>query len=101
MGFVEDVMKSWGPSALVGVGVAVAIPFVLPVLGKTLRPVAKAAVKGYLALSDAVHEQVAGAAEDLSDLVAEAKAERAAELAASALAVTSGGGEGQVAKQAT
>ena len=86
MAFLDDAMKAWGAPALVAVGVVVALPLLLPVVGTALRPVAKAAIKGYLALSDSVSEYAAGAAEEISDLVAEAKAEHAAALAAAAAA---------------
>jgi hypothetical protein len=84
MALLEDAVKSWGMPALVGVGVVLALPVVLPVVGGALRPVAKAAIKGYLSLADSLTEYAASAAEELSDLVAEARAEHATALAAAA-----------------
>jgi hypothetical protein len=90
MALFDDALKSWGVPALLGVGVVIAIPVVLPLVGAALRPVAKAAIKGYLAFSDAASEYVAGVAEELSDLVAEVKAERAGVVAAPSAASGAG-----------
>jgi hypothetical protein len=62
---------------LVGVGV-VALSPVIP----ALRPAAKAAVAGGIAVADKTKEMVAVTGENWMDLVAEAQAERAAEAAA-------------------
>jgi hypothetical protein len=77
MTLFEDAVKSWGLPILVGAGMVLALPVVLPVVGGALRPVAKAAIKGYLALADSVAEGAAALAEEFGDLVAEVRAERA------------------------
>jgi hypothetical protein len=74
----HDPITEFAPSALVGVGLVLAAPIVLPVLGGVFRPVAKSAIKGYLAVQDTVTEWAAETSEGLSDLVAEARAEQAA-----------------------
>lgn len=53
------------------------MPLVVPVVSAGAKPLAKGLIRGYLALYDAVKEMVAEAGEQMSDLVAEAKAERA------------------------
>lgn len=54
MALLEEVSLGWG-SGVVGVGVvALAAPAVLPAVGTALRPVAKAVIKGYFALTDLV-----------------------------------------------
>lgn len=63
------------PNILVGVGVALAIPVLLPVAGAIMRPLAKGAIKLGLTVYDSVTALVAEAGEQMSDLVAEAKAE--------------------------
>jgi Protein of unknown function (DUF5132) len=83
MALFEDAVKSWGLPVLVGAGVVLALPVVLPVVGSALRPMAKAAIKGYMALADSVAEGAATLAEEFSDLVAEVRAERATALTAS------------------
>ena len=65
-------------SILVVAGVAVIAPIVLPAVAAMARPVVKGLIKGGMALADTVQEYVAEAGEQISDLVAEAKAERAA-----------------------
>ena len=84
---VDDLFK--GPNLWVGVGIALAAPVVLPVIGAVVRPLAKTAIKGYLATTEALTPMVTGAAgqvgallaepvEQFQDLVAEAQQERAA-----------------------
>lgn len=84
---VDDLFK--GPNLWVGVGIALAAPVVLPMIGAVVRPLVKTAIKGYLATTEALTPMVAGAAgqvgallaepvEQFQDLVAEAQQERAA-----------------------
>jgi hypothetical protein len=77
MAFIEDISKGSVATILVGIGVAVVAPTILPALASGLRPLAKAVIKGGVIIYDAVKETVAEAGEQLSDLVAEAKAELA------------------------
>jgi predicted tellurium resistance membrane protein TerC len=75
MALFEDVLKgSWGV-ALVGVGVALVAPTVLPAVGAVLRPLAKSAIKGGVMLYDTVKETIAEAGEQVTDMVAEVRAE--------------------------
>lgn len=67
---------------IAGAAVVVAAPLV-----PTLRPAAKKVVAGGVAVFDATRTAVAIAGENWMDLVAEAKAERAAEAEARAAAV--------------
>ncbi|HKT34592.1 MAG TPA: DUF5132 domain-containing protein [Nitrospira sp.] len=74
MAIFEDLSKE--PVALLlGLGVAMAAPNIFPALASGLRPLAKALVKGGLTLYDAAREGLAEAGEQLSDLVAETRAE--------------------------
>jgi hypothetical protein len=82
MALFDDVLAGWVPSVLVGVGVALAAPILLPGAAAGVRPLAKTLIKGGLAVAETVQEFVAEAGEQLSDLVAEAQAERAAGAAA-------------------
>lgn len=75
MALFEDVLKgSWG-AALVGVGVALVAPTVLPAVGAAIRPLAKSAIKGGVLLYDTVKESIAEAGEQVNDMVAEVRAE--------------------------
>ena len=76
MAIFEDITKGPVP-VLLGLGVAMAAPSVIPALASGLRPLAKALVKGGLTLYDAAKEGVAEAGEQLNDLVAETRAEMA------------------------
>jgi len=60
---------------LIGVGVALAAPVLLPAVGAVVRPVAKGLIKGGLFVVDSTKELLAEGQERLSDLVAEARAE--------------------------
>jgi hypothetical protein len=64
-------------SVLVGAGVVLLAPIVLPVVAGVLKPVAKAAIKGSLLTYHKVKETTAEAIESIEDLAAEAKAELA------------------------
>jgi hypothetical protein len=75
MGFLEDVTKGGWTTALVGVGVALLAPSVLPAVGAALRPLTKALVKGGVMAYDAAKESLAEAGEQVNDLIAEARAE--------------------------
>lgn len=91
MKLFDDGLKGTVPSILVVLGVVLAAPIVLPAVAAVSRPLAKTLIKGYLALADTVKEYAAEAGEQLSDLVAEVKAERAA--GAGGLGTATGGGE--------
>jgi hypothetical protein len=72
----RKLLRGPGGNIILGVGVALAVPLLWPVVAAAAKPVAKAGIKGYLALAGSVKEMVAEAGEQVSDLVAEAKAER-------------------------
>ncbi len=78
MALLDDLFSGWGTTVLIGVGVALAAPALLPVIGTVVRPVAKGLIKGGLYLADTLQEVVAESGEQLSDLIAEVKAERTA-----------------------
>ena len=76
MALLEDLFEGWGTAALVGLGVVVAAPVLLPAVGAVLRPVAKGLIKGSLFVVDSVEGIVAEGKEELSELAAEARAEQ-------------------------
>lgn len=86
MAVLEDTLGSLGTAVLIGVGAALLAPVLFPAAGAVLRPVAKGLIKGGLYLVDAAQEILAEGSEQLSDLVAEVRAERAAEAASAAKA---------------
>ncbi|MFZ5450810.1 MAG: DUF5132 domain-containing protein [Thermodesulfobacteriota bacterium] len=75
MAWYDDVLTFSWPNVLVAVGVAVMVPVLLPVVGAVVRPVAKGLIKGGFMIKDTVVGFTAEAGEQVSDLVAEAKAE--------------------------
>lgn len=75
MAFLDKALGGWGSTVLIGLGVAVAAPILLPAVGAVVRPVAKGVVKGGLLVADSLKELVAEGSEQVSDVVAEAKAE--------------------------
>jgi hypothetical protein len=77
MALFEDITKGPISTVLIGIGVAMVAPAVIPAVASGLRPLAKALVRGGLTLYDAAREGVAEAGEQLSDLVAETRAEMA------------------------
>jgi len=76
MGVLDDAVKGWG-GVLVGAGTALAATSLLPTAGSTLRPLAKALVRAALLVSESVQALVAEVTEQMGDLVAEVRAERA------------------------
>lgn len=77
MALFEDITKGPISTVLIGIGVAMVAPSVIPAVASGLRPLAKALVRGGLTLYDAAKEGVAEAGEQLNDLVAETRAEMA------------------------
>ncbi len=73
--FKASLLKSLGVPILIGVGVVLVAPVVLPVVLTTGRSLAKAALKGGFALADMGKETFAGAYEQMQDLYAEAESE--------------------------
>lgn len=75
MALLEDVFAGWGGGIAIGLGAIVVVPLAAPVLGSILRPVVRTVVSGSLALYDGLSSTVAEGYDQLSDLVAEARAE--------------------------
>ena len=75
MAWYDDALKFSWPNVLVVVGVAVLVPVLLPAVGYVLRPLVKGVVKTGLTVKDMAVGFVEETGEQVSDLVAEAKAE--------------------------
>lgn len=89
MALLEDMFKGNAVTGIaVGLGAVLLGPSVLPAIGRALRPVAKAAIKGGMVL---YRETFAEIGEAASDLVAEARTELAAAGPSSGLAPESAG----------
>jgi hypothetical protein len=86
MALWDDALKGSFPTILVGIGVALAAPILLPAAAAGLRPLTKTMIKGGLYVADSVKELMAEAGEQLSDMIAEVRAEQAAEAAAASAA---------------
>ncbi len=86
MGLFDDGLKTSVPSILVVLGVALAAPIVLPAVAAVSRPLAKSLIRGYLVLADTVKEFAAEAGEQISDIMAEVKAEQGEETVKAAAA---------------
>ena len=77
---LKDLFKGSLTNILVVAGVALLAPMVLPVVVSMARPIVKGVIKGGMALADKAQELVAETGEQISDIMAEAKAERAADV---------------------
>jgi hypothetical protein len=75
MAVLEDLFEGWGTSTLVGLGVLVAAPVLLPTVEAVLRPVVKTLMKGSYWVVDSVLGIVAEGSDELRELTAEARAE--------------------------
>jgi len=78
MALFEDLSESFLPNALIGVGVVLLAPVLVPAVAIGLRPVVKSLVKGGIVVTDKVNSMVAEAGEQLDDLIAEVRSEMAA-----------------------
>ena len=67
--------NSWVPKVVVGVGVALVTPVLVPTLAVGLRSLVKTAIKGGMIIYEKSQEIAAEAGEQMSDLMAEARAE--------------------------
>jgi len=85
MALWESVTKSlggsWTTNLLIGTAAVIVAPIVVPAVLAGIRPVAKTAIRGGVFLYDKAGEIVAEAGEQMSDLVAEARAELVASAA--------------------
>jgi hypothetical protein len=61
---------------ILGIGLAVAAPVVLPAVAAGVRPIAKTAVRGWLAVAGGMQGFASKTREQMSDLVAEVRSER-------------------------
>jgi hypothetical protein len=71
----DDVLNFSWPSVVTAVGVAMLAPVILPAGGYVVRPLAKGVIKAGLTIKDMTVGFVAETGEQISDMVAEAKAE--------------------------
>ena len=98
MALFDDVFEgfgsSWTSTVLVGIGIALVAPVVVPALATGMRPLAKAVIKGGITVYDKGAEMFAEAGEQLSDLVAEVRAELNASTAAAADAAAAAATDG-------
>src|ERR687887_827817 len=93
MALFDDVFEgfgsSWTSTVLVGIGIALVAPVMVPALATGMRPLAKAVIKGGMIVYDKGAEVLAEAGEQLSDLVAEVRSEIDATATAAADAAAS------------
>jgi hypothetical protein len=76
MGLFDNGWKGYILTGLaIGIGSAVLGPIVIPMLSRTAKPLAKAAIKGGLLLYEKGKEKAAEAQEVVEDLMAEARSE--------------------------
>ncbi len=98
MALFDDIVEGFGSSlvssVLLGVGVVLVAPMVVPALAVGMRPLAKAVIKGGMMVYDKGAEVFAEAGEQLSDLVAEVRSELDATATAAADAAASAATDG-------
>jgi hypothetical protein len=78
----ESLGGSWTANLLLVTATVILAPIVVPAVLAGIRPVAKAAVKGGVFIYDKASEMVTEVGEQMSDMVAEVRAELAASAAA-------------------
>lgn len=75
MALLEDALNGWGTPTLFGVGMVLAAPLLIPIIGAVVRPVAKTLVQGSLWIVDSVQALATEGGEEVNNLIAEARAE--------------------------
>ncbi len=78
MALTDNALKIGGP-ILLGVGVLILAPAIIPAAASVVKPLAKAAIKGGLVIFQRSRELIAETAEAFEDLTAEVRAELLAE----------------------
>jgi hypothetical protein len=76
MALLEDVLGGWTGGVLVGLGAAVFAPSIVPLARSVFRPIAKALIKGGLAIGDGLSGVVSETSNGVNGLVAEVKETR-------------------------
>jgi hypothetical protein len=71
---IDEVLENLG---IPGIAAIILLPVIVPVAGKVVKPLAKAAIKGGIVLYEQGKGVIAEVGETLEDLIAEAKAELA------------------------
>ena len=79
MALFEDIFEGWSSGGLLGVGLTLAAPVVLPTAGVLIRPVAKGLINGYFALTELVQNGVGGTEHYKNDAVKNVTARRNAQ----------------------
>jgi hypothetical protein len=79
MAWLEDMVGGLGSNVLLGVGLTLAAPVVLPTAGVLIRPMAKGLINGYFALTELVQNGVNGAGQHKNGAVKNVSAGRNAQ----------------------
>jgi hypothetical protein len=90
----EEVVEGLG---VPGIAAIVLLPVLVPVASKVVKPIAKAAIKGGIVLYEKGKGVIAEVGESLEDIIAEARAELAADEEEAEMAGLSGNAEETVA----
>ena len=72
---LDKALSGLGGPLLIGLGVVVAAPIVLPIVGSLLRPVAKAAIKGSFYVADTVQAYLPAGEQPAENVIMEAQVE--------------------------
>jgi hypothetical protein len=65
MAFFEDIFEGWGSGGLLGIGMVVAAPTIIPLAGALVRPIARGLGEGFLVITDAIRGAVGVAGEGM------------------------------------
>jgi hypothetical protein len=65
MALFEDIFEGWASGGLLGVGMIIAAPTIIPLAGALVRPIARGLGEGFLVITDAVRGAVGVAGEGM------------------------------------
>jgi hypothetical protein len=68
MAFFEDIFEGWSSGGLVGVGMIIAAPTIIPLAGALVRPIARGLGEGFLVITDALRGAVGVAGEGMRQM---------------------------------
>ncbi len=79
MAFFDDIFEGWASAGLVGVGVILAAPTLVPIVGAMVRPLTNELGRGFLLLTDTVRDMIGETGEGLRDMAKGTRPERVEE----------------------
>lgn len=79
MAFLEDIFEGWSTGGLVGIGIVLAAPAIVPIIGAVVRPIAQGLGQGLMVMTDTVWSAVGATAAGVREVANETGSNRTAQ----------------------